>query len=62
MIAPSPRLSPLAPALAVLLVAAGVYELVRSPAFPLRVIRVEGDLARVERAAIVEPVRAMARK
>ena len=33
---------------------AGLYELVRSPAFPLKVIRVEGDLAKVERASIVE--------
>ena len=39
---------------ALLLIAAGVYELVRSPAFPLKVIRIEGELVRVERAAIVE--------
>ena len=30
------------------------FSLVRSPAFPLKVIRVEGDLARVERKEIVE--------
>lgn len=35
-------------------VGAGAYELVRSPAFPLRVIRIEGDLRRVERGQIVE--------
>jgi len=37
-----------------LVVGAGTYELVRSPAFPLRIIRIEGELSRVERAQIVE--------
>ena len=36
----------------IVLVAIGI-ELVRSPAFPLRVIRIEGELSRVERGEIV---------
>ena len=39
---------------ALIVIGAGAYELVRSPAFPLKVIRIEGDLARVERGQIVE--------
>jgi len=38
---------------ALLAAAAGIYELVRSPAFPLKIIRIEGDLVKVERARIV---------
>ena len=37
-----------------LLVSAGVYALVRSPTFPLKIIRIEGDLSKVGRASIVE--------
>ncbi len=39
---------------ALILGAAGSYELVRLPAFPLKVLRIDGDLTRVERARIVE--------
>ena len=39
---------------ALLAASTGVYALVRSPMFPLKVIRVEGELSKVGRAGIVE--------
>jgi cell division protein FtsQ len=39
---------------ALMAVGAGVYALARSAAFPLRVIQIDGELSRVQRAEIVE--------
>jgi len=39
---------------ALLAVSAGIYALVRSPTFPLKMIRIDGDLSKVERSTIVE--------
>jgi cell division protein FtsQ len=39
---------------ALIVIGAGTYQLVRSPAFPLKVIRIDGELNKVERARIVE--------
>ena len=38
---------------ALIVIGAGAYELVRSPAFPLKVIRIDGDLSKVDRGQIV---------
>lgn len=46
---------------ALLVTSAGIYGLVRSPTFPLKVIRVEGDLVKIERARIVEALQGQLR-